>query len=98
MINIEVFVIQLSDFEMEYHSFLCLMLQVLFIYLDTSNEDNARILEFFGLKPEQCPAIRLITLTDDMTKFKPETDDLGTDSVKAFVQSVLDGKLKVSRL
>ncbi|KAJ8319298.1 hypothetical protein KUTeg_004389 [Tegillarca granosa] len=68
--------------------------KVLFIYLDTANEDNARILEFFGLKPEQCPAIRLITLTDDMTKYKPETDDLGTDSVKSFVQSVLDGKLK----
>ncbi|XP_061175236.1 protein disulfide-isomerase-like isoform X2 [Saccostrea echinata] len=68
--------------------------EVLFIYLDTSDEDNARILEFFGLKPEECPAVRLITLGEDMTKYKPETDDLSTGAIRTFVQGFKDGKLK----
>lgn len=68
--------------------------EVLFIYLDTSDEDNARILEFFGLKAEECPAVRLITLGEDMTKYKPESDDLSTDAIKTFVQGFKDGKLK----
>lgn len=68
--------------------------EVLFIYLDTSDEDNARILEFFGLKAEECPAVRLITLGEDMTKYKPESDDLSTEAIRTFVQGFKDGKLK----
>uniref|UniRef100_A0A8W8ICK7 protein disulfide-isomerase n=1 Tax=Magallana gigas TaxID=29159 RepID=A0A8W8ICK7_MAGGI len=68
--------------------------EVLFIYLDTSDEDNARILEFFGLKAEECPAVRLITLGEDMTKYKPDTNDLSTEAVRSFVQAFRDGKLK----
>ena len=71
-------------------------LQTLFIYINIDDDDNARILEFFGLKADECPAIRFISLGEDMTKYKPETDSLKTDDVKSFVQSVLDGKVKVS--
>jgi len=68
--------------------------KVLFIYIDTDDEDNLRILEFFGLKAEECPTVRFISLGEDMTKFKPETGDLTTDAIKSFVNSVLDGKIK----
>lgn len=68
--------------------------KVLFIYLDTANEDNTRIMEFFGLKEEETPAVRLISLSDDMTKFKPEFSGVGTDDVAKFVQDFIDGKLK----
>jgi len=68
--------------------------KVLFIYVDIDNAENERILEFFGLKKEQCPTIRLINLGEDMTKFKPETVNLKPEAVSAFVQSYLDGKLK----
>jgi protein disulfide-isomerase A1 len=70
-------------------------LQVLFIYINTGDADNERILEFFGLKKEETPAVRLIKLEEDMTKFKPETNDLSADAIKAFVNGVLDGKIKV---
>lgn len=70
-------------------------LQVLFIYINIADEDNARILEFFGLKKEECPAVRLIKLEEDMTKFKPESSDLSADALKSFVNKVLEGKLKV---
>jgi len=68
--------------------------KVLFINIDIEDEDNMRILEFFGLKEEECPSIRLIRLDDEMSKFKPETKDLTTASIKKFVQSFLDGNLK----
>lgn len=70
------------------------LLQVLFIYLDVGDEENSRILEFFGLKLEDCPSVRLINLGEDMSKFKPDTDDLGTEAITAFVQSFVDGNLK----
>lgn len=68
--------------------------KVLFIYLDTDNEENGRIMEFFGLKMEETPAIRLISLTEDMAKYKPESDSLETDVIIKFAQDFLDGKLK----
>lgn len=68
--------------------------KVLFIFLDIGDEENGRILEFFGLKIDECPSVRLINLGEDMSKFKPETDDLGTEAITKFVQGFLDGNLK----
>lgn len=72
---------------------------VLFVLVDTDVEDNSRISEFFGIDAKEIPTVRLINLAeDDMTKYKPQTTELTTDSVKAFVQDVLDGKLKAHLL
>jgi protein disulfide-isomerase A1 len=68
--------------------------KVLFIYINIDDEDNLRILEFFGLKTDECPAVRYISLGEDMTKYKPTSDELGTDAIKSFVQDVIDGKVK----
>ncbi|CAH1794945.1 unnamed protein product [Owenia fusiformis] len=68
--------------------------EVLFIYINVDDEENARILEFFGLKTEDVPTVRYISLGEDMVKYKPETDELSTEAVKKFVSSVLDGSLK----
>ncbi|XP_077489871.1 protein disulfide isomerase [Amblyomma americanum] len=72
--------------------------KVLFVTIDIDDEDHERILEFFGLKKEEAPAMRFIKLEGDMTRFKPETNSLKTDDIKAFVQGVLDGKIKQSLL
>lgn len=69
--------------------------QILFIFIDSDVEDNQRILEFFGLKKEECPAIRLITLEDEMTKFKPDSDVISAESITAFCTRFTEGKLKV---
>lgn len=74
------------------------LLQVLFIHIDTDNEDNERILDFFGIKADDLPAVRLIVLGEDMIKYKPESTDITADNVKSFVQTFLDGKLKVETL
>jgi len=68
--------------------------KVLFIYVDIDNPENDRILEFFGLKKEQCPTIRLINLGEEMTKYQPETLNLLPAGIEAFVSDYLEGKLK----
>lgn len=67
--------------------------KVLFIYINTDDEDNQRILEFFGMKTADCPSYRYINLGEDMTKYKPESDDITAEALKTFVQGVLDGKI-----
>jgi len=67
--------------------------KVLFIYINIDDDDNQRILEFFGMKSDDCPTYRYISLGEDMTKYKPENDEISTDVIKAFVQGVVDGKI-----
>jgi protein disulfide-isomerase A1 len=68
--------------------------KVLFVSIDADEEDHQRILEFFGMKKEEVPAMRLIKLEEDMAKYKPESGDLTPENIKAFVDKFLDGKLK----
>jgi len=68
--------------------------RVLFIYIDVEDDDNQRILEFFGLTTEETPTVRYISLGEDMTKYKPPTAALTPDALKSFVQDTLDGKIK----
>jgi protein disulfide-isomerase A1 len=65
----------------------------LFVLVDCDEDDNGRVLEFFGLKQEDCPSVRLIQMGDSMAKFKPETDDLSTDSFNAFIKGVESGTI-----
>ena len=66
----------------------------MFVTVDTDEEDHQRILEFFGMKKDELPAMRLIHLEEEMTKYKPASAELNSDNMKAFVQSYLDGSLK----
>jgi len=68
--------------------------RVLFILINVGEDENERILEFFGLSKADCPTVRLINLGEDMTKYKPEDLSLDADGISAFVQSFVDGKLK----
>lgn len=68
--------------------------KVLFVYIDINDDDNLRVLEFFGLKTEDCPTLRLVLLEEDPLKYRPESLDLSANGIQKFVQDYLDGKLK----
>lgn len=68
--------------------------KVLFVTINADEEDHQRILEFFGMKKEEVPSMRLIRLEEDMAKYKPKDAELSPENIKSFVQSFLDGKLK----
>lgn len=68
--------------------------QVHFIIIDTDFEDHQRILDFFGMTKDDVPSYRLINLTDDMTKYKPDSSDFSETQMASFIKDVLSGSRK----
>ena len=52
-------------------------------------------MEFFALKKEDAPTMRIINLSEDMVKFKPDSKEMTSEAIKSFTQDYVDGKLKV---
>lgn len=68
--------------------------RVIFVLIDTDVDENERVMEFFGLKKENAPTIRLISLGQDMTKYKPESTEFTSSVITQFVQDFFDKKIK----
>lgn len=68
--------------------------QMLFIYIDSDVEENKRVMEFFGLSDKDVPTYRIIKMSENMAKFKPDSLDLSADAVTKFAQGVLGGVIK----
>jgi len=68
--------------------------KMLFVTINTDEEDHKRILEFFGIKDTELPTFRAIKLGEDMAKFKPEDDSIELENIKTFVAKFLAGELK----
>lgn len=68
--------------------------KVLFVTINTDEEDHVRILEFFGMKKDEVPSMRAIKLEEDMSKYKPDTTDLTKEAIEKFVGEFVEGKLK----
>lgn len=52
------------------------------------------MLEFFGLKAADTPTVRLISLKDEMSKYKPEATEVAAGALTKFVNAFFDGTLK----
>merc|ERR1712032_516794 len=68
--------------------------QMLFVTINTDEEDHKRIMEFFGMEESELPSMRIIKLEEDMSKFKPASTELSDSNIRAFVNSYLAGELK----
>jgi len=68
--------------------------RTLFVAIDSDDEENERVMEFFGLKAADLPSVRLITLKDEMSKFKPDSSDITSGVLSKFVDAFFEGKLK----
>jgi len=68
--------------------------EMLFVTINTDEEDHKRIMEFFGMEESELPSMRIIKLEEDMSKFKPESTELSESNIRSFIKSYLDGDLK----
>lgn len=62
--------------------------KIVFVLLDVDVEENARILEFLGVDAKNTPANRIVSLADQVEKFKPQEGE----DFEAFTNSYLEGK------
>jgi len=68
--------------------------KLLFVTINTDEEDHGRILEFFGMTKEEVPGLRIIKLEEDMAKYKPESYDITEDNMRTTLDKFLAGELK----
>ncbi|XP_072947808.1 protein disulfide-isomerase [Epargyreus clarus] len=68
--------------------------KIMCVAINTDEDDHQRILEFFGMKKDEVPSVRLIALEQDMAKYKPASNELNANVVEEFVQSFFAGTLK----
>ena len=63
--------------------------QMLFVSINTDEEDHKRIMEFFGLTEDELPAMRIIHLEEDMAKYKPDAAGITEENMKTFVKVII---------
>merc|ERR1712228_354498 len=68
--------------------------EMLFVTINTDEEDHKRIMEFFGLDESELPSMRIIKLEEDMSKFKPDSTELSDANIRSFIKAYLEGSIK----
>merc|ERR1712038_1015377 len=68
--------------------------EMLFVTINTDEEDHKRIMEFFGMEESELPSMRIIRLEEDMSKFRPESTELSDANMRSFIKQYMDGSLK----
>ncbi|NXL66684.1 PDIA2 isomerase, partial [Chordeiles acutipennis] len=66
--------------------------KVLFVVVDVAGY-GADVLPFFGLTPADAPTLRLVKMENNR-KYQMDQDTFSDTAIRAFVQAVLDGKVK----
>ncbi|XP_053132901.1 protein disulfide-isomerase A2 isoform X3 [Hemicordylus capensis] len=66
--------------------------QVLFVLVDVNGE-GAQVLHYFGLKTQDAPTIRFISIESN-TKYRLATEGLTVAAIDAFCRDVLEGRVK----
>lgn len=71
------------------------LLQILFVHINTGDDDSDRVSSFFNIEDDDTPTARIINLDEDMKKFVPDFEGLDAEKIKTWVTSYLSGDLKV---
>ena len=68
--------------------------KMLFVTINTDEENNKRIFEFFGILNTELPTFRAIKLGKVMAKFKLNNDTVEAENIMTFVTKFLSRELK----
>lgn len=63
--------------------------------IDTGEPRNGRILEYFHVRSEDAPLVRLVNLTDNL-QYQLPSDQLDMQAITDFCHSYLQGNAKVN--
>ncbi|MCI4393654.1 hypothetical protein PGIGA_G00160080 [Pangasianodon gigas] len=67
--------------------------KVLFVLIDTGEPRNGRILEYFRVRKEESPLVRMVNLTDNL-QYQLPSDQLDIQTITDFCQRYLQGNAK----
>ncbi|XP_072513805.1 protein disulfide-isomerase [Salminus brasiliensis] len=67
--------------------------KVLFVVIDTGEPRNGRIMEYFRVRKEDAPLVRMVNLTDSF-QYQLPSDLLDVQSFASFIESYLQGNAK----
>merc|ERR1719351_460576 len=63
--------------------------EMLFVTINTDEEDHKRIMEFFGMEESELPSMRIIKLEEDMSKYRPGSTELSDSNIRSLSSSTL---------
>jgi len=68
-------------------------LRIIFVHIDTADDEYQDILEFLGVKKDDLPTFIMFDMRSSK-KYPPQNKDITTDNLRSFVKDFLAGKLK----
>eukprot|EP00092_Neocalanus_flemingeri_P004114 GFUD01004426.1.p1 GENE.GFUD01004426.1~~GFUD01004426.1.p1 ORF type:complete len:519 (+),score=155.88 GFUD01004426.1:230-1786(+) len=72
--------------------------KMIFVHLNVADEEHENVLDFFGIKVEQCPTFVIFEM-ESSAKFLPTGDaakDISISNMGGFVKNYFDGKIQKS--
>jgi len=70
--------------------------RMIFVHLNTADEENENVLDFFGIKVDQCPTFVIFEM-ESSAKFLPSGDaakDISISNMGGFVKDYFEGKIQ----
>lgn len=68
--------------------------EMLFVTINTDEEDYKIIMEFAGMEESELPSMRIIRVEEDIYKYRPESTELSDANIRSFIKQYLAGSLK----
>jgi len=72
--------------------------RMIFVHLDIADEEHANVLDFFGIKTDQCPTFVIFEM-ESSAKFLPPAEkaqEISASNMGGFVNDYFDGKIQKS--
>jgi protein disulfide-isomerase A1 len=68
--------------------------EIMFVSVTTDDVDHKRVVDFFGITEDELPTFRMTLSEEDMLKYKPASNKIEEENVRATIKSFLAGELQ----
>ena len=67
--------------------------KMIFVHLDVGDDEHEGVLEFFGVKKDQCPTFVIFEMESSSKYLAPAGQEISSDVLSTFVEDYLGGRL-----